>query len=84
MTKEYNYVTFLELLVDPYVSVTLEENHYKIYSNHLNTGLVWFSNDRFVSGCQMMRYLNGGLKTILKNACLWSKMSSIQLVSRVT
>ena len=32
------------------------------YSNHLNTGLVWYWNGRFVSGCQMVWYLNGGLK----------------------
>ena len=32
------------------------------YSNHLNTGLGWYSNGRFVSGCQMIRYLNDGLK----------------------
>ena len=36
------------------------------YSNHLNTGLVWCLNGRFVSGCQMVRYTNGGLKTGLK------------------
>ena len=36
------------------------------YSNHLNTGLVWYSNGSFVSGCQTVRYLNGGLKTGLK------------------
>ena len=24
------------------------------YSNHLNTGLVWYSNGRFVSGCKMV------------------------------
>ena len=36
------------------------------YSNHVNNGLVWYSNGRFVSGCQMVRYLNGGLKTGLK------------------
>ena len=34
-----------------------------IYSNHLNTGLAWYSDGRFVFGCQMVRYLNGGLKT---------------------
>ena len=38
-----------------------------MYSNHLNTGLVWYSNDIFVSGCQMVRYSNGGLKTGQKN-----------------
>ena len=54
------------------------------YSNHLNTGLVWYSNGRFVSGCQMVRYSNGGLKTGLKKACLWSKMSGIQMVRQVT
>ena len=32
-----------------------------IYSNHLETGLVWYSNVRFVSGCCMVQYLNDGL-----------------------
>ena len=32
------------------------------YSNHLNTWLVWYSNGRFVLGCQIIRYSNGGLK----------------------
>ena len=40
------------------------------YSNHLNTKLVLYSNCRFncrfVFGCQMGRYLNGGLKSELK------------------
>ena len=36
------------------------------YSIHLNTGLVGYLNGRFVSGCQMVRYSNGGLKTGLK------------------
>ena len=36
------------------------------YSNHLKTRLVWYSNGRFVSGCQMVWYLNGSLKTGLK------------------
>ena len=48
-----------------------------VYSNHLNNGLVWYSNGRFVSGCQMVRYSSGGLKTGLKKACLWSKLSGI-------
>ena len=38
------------------------KTHNSEYSNHLNTGLVWYSNGRFVSGCQMVWYLNGGLK----------------------
>ena len=46
------------------------------YCNHLNTRLVWYSNDRFLYGCQMVRYSNGGLK----KACLRSKMSGIQMV----
>ena len=33
------------------------------YSNHLNIGLFWYLNGRFVSGCQMVWYSNGGLKT---------------------
>ena len=36
------------------------------YSNHLNTGLVWFLNGRFVSGSQMARYSHGGQKSGLK------------------
>ena len=33
------------------------------YSKHLNTGLVWYLNGRFVFDCQRARYLNGGQKT---------------------
>ena len=54
------------------------------YNSHLNTGLVWYANCRFVSGCQKVRYCNGGLKNGLKKACLWSKMSGIQMVHQVT
>ena len=36
------------------------------YSKHLNTGLVWYSNGKFVSGCQTVPYSNGGRKTELK------------------
>ena len=43
----------------------------------------WYSNGRFVSGCQMVRYSDGGLKTGLKKAMQWSKMSSIQMVRQV-
>ena len=39
----------------------------KIYCNHLNTRLVCYLNGRFVSGCRMVRYSNGGLKTGLKS-----------------
>ena len=50
-----------------------------MYSNHLNTWLVWYSNGRFVSRCQMVR-----LKTGLKKDSWWSKMSGIQMVHQVT
>ena len=53
------------------------------YSNHLNTQIVWYSNGRFVSDCQKVRYSNGGLKTELKKVCLWSSMSGIQMVRQV-
>ena len=53
------------------------------YSNHLNTGLIWYLNGRFVSSCQMVWYLNGGLKTRLKKVCLWSKMFGIGMVCQV-
>ena len=42
------------------------QDHFRIYSDHLNTRLVWYLNGRFVSGCQMVWYSNGGLKTGLK------------------
>ena len=54
------------------------------YSNHLNTGLVWYSNGRFVSGFQIVWYSNGGLKTGPKMYILWSKMSGFQMVCLVT
>ena len=53
------------------VTVRLIDN-----SNHLNTRLVRYSDGRFVSSCQTVRYSNGGLKTGLKKDCLRSKMSS--------
>ena len=45
----------------------------RTYSNHLNTRQVLCSNGRFVSGCQMVRYSNGGLKTGLKKPVYCSK-----------
>ena len=42
-----------------------------LYSNHLKTGQVWYSNGRCVSGCQMVRYSNGGLKTGLKKSVVY-------------
>ena len=50
----------------------------------VTSGLVWYSNGRFVSSCQMVRYWNGGLKTGLKKAFPWSKMSGIQMICPVT
>ena len=41
-------------------------SHSIVYSNHLNTGVVWYSNGRFVPDCQMVWYSNGCLKTGLK------------------
>ena len=55
-----------------------------MHSNHPNKKLVWYSNGRFVSGCQMVVCFNGGLKTGLKKACLWSKMYGIQMVRQFT
>ena len=56
--------------------------------NHLNTGLVWYSNVRFVlvSSCQMLQYSNGGLKTGLKKYVYdlnvrYSDESGIQMVT---
>ena len=41
-------------------------NELVLYINYLNTVLVGYLNSRFVSGCQMVRYSNCGLKTGLK------------------
>ena len=54
------------------------------YSNRQNTKFAWYSNGIFVSGCQMVWYWNGGLKTGLKKAFLGSKMLSISMVPQVT
>ena len=45
---------------------------------------LWYSNGRFAPGCQMVWYSHGGLKNGLKKACLWSKMSGMQMVRKVT
>ena len=42
------------------------------YSNHLNTGQVWYLNGPNVSCWLMVRILNGGLKTRQKMSVLWS------------
>ena len=52
--------------------------------NHLNTGLVWYLNGRFVFVCQMVRYSNVDLKTGLKKhvfgpKCLVFKWSANQV-----
>ena len=65
-----------------YIAVNVLIHAHK-YTNHLKTGLVWYSNGGFVSGCQMIWYSNSGLKTGLKKAYLWSKMSGIQMVCQV-
>ena len=62
-----------------YIKATNFKVNFERYSNHLKTELVWYSNGRFVSGCQRVLYWNGGLKTGLKKACLRSKISCIQI-----
>ena len=46
--------------------LSLSEQIATLYSNDLKTGLEWYSNGRFVFGCQMVGYANGGMKTGLK------------------
>ena len=54
------------------------------YSNHLNIRQVWYSNGPSMSGCRMVRILNGGLKTVQKMSVLCSKMSGIWMVRLIT
>ena len=49
------------------------------YSNHLNTRLFWYSNGRFVPGCQMVWYSNGGLITGLKKSVCGPKCPVYQV-----
>ena len=56
-------VGLLEVLVNYFNAGVLDPTLTEHYSNHWNTGLVWYVNGRFVSGCQMIRNSNGGLKT---------------------
>ena len=42
----------------------------------MKTGIVWYLDGPKVSGCQMVWFLNGGLKIGQKLLVLWSKMSS--------
>ena len=51
------------LLIFPFFEPEIE---FMLYSNHLNTRLVVHWNGKFVSSCQTIRYLNGGLTTGLK------------------
>ena len=51
----------------------------KLYSEDPNTviiwlpGQVWYLNGPIMSGCQMVWFLNGGLKTKQKMYVLWKK-----------
>ena len=46
----------------------------KLLSIHPNTALVWFSKGRFVSGCQMVRHLNGGWKLDRKSLFMFQNV----------
>ena len=63
-----------ELLFTPIVSKHYDEH----YINHLNTRLVWYWNGRFLSGCQMAWYSNGGLKIGLKKPVYGPKYPSFK------
>ena len=74
-----------DILFDTYFKFALWYNiitFQQIYSSHLNTWQVWYSNGPNMSGCQIM-FLTGGAK-LDKMSVLWSKMPSIQIVCLVT
>ena len=52
----------------PFATQSLFDHSKSRLGNHLNNGLVCYSNGRFGSGCQMVCYSNHGLKTGLKKA----------------
>ena len=55
----------------------------KIYSNHQNTGHVWYSSGPIVYGCQMVWFSNVGLKTGQKMSVVWPKMSGFGMVCQI-
>ena len=55
-----------------------------LFSNDLKVGQVWHLNGPNVLGCQMIWFLNGGLKTGQKISVLWSKMSGFVTVRLIT
>ena len=55
-----------------------------IYSNHLNTGQVCYSNGPNVSGCQMFWFSNGGLKTGQKSLFYGKKYQVLRMVCLIT
>ena len=61
-TQTLKPVSAFQMWIRP--SVEPDKMNWKIknivHSDHLNTGLFSYSNGRFVSGCQMVLYLNGG------------------------
>ena len=58
--------SYLEFFYCSFGAITVKKH----LSNHLNTGLVWFLNGKFVSGCQWVWYLKNALKTGLKKSLL--------------
>ena len=69
-----------------YIPVIQIKSFYQFvfYSNHLNTGQVCYSNGPNMSGCGMVWFTNGGLKSGQKMSVLWSKMSGIQMICLIT
>ena len=62
------------------------QTFYHLYTvTTLNTGLVWYANGRFVSGCQMVPPVFKWWSEIqTEKACIWFEMSGIQMVCQVT
>ena len=49
----------LKTLKNLHLNFFFNLNRLMACSNHMNTGLVWYSNGRFVSSCQVVQYSNG-------------------------
>ena len=62
-------------------------NQNVFYSNHMNTGQDWYLNGPNLSGCKMILFSNGGLKTgqksVRKVKCLDFRCYAIQMVTVV-
>ena len=78
----------VRFLNGPFEYRTIRKPNFETFGFRMDSVFEWsefepplYLKGRYKSGCQMVQYLNGGLKTGLNKACLWSGIQMVYLVT---